>query len=70
MAPRPSETPHILGAPANNSMEPPPLRFAKHPERPRILDRPGRPGVCSCDASFGLAGRLISRPLDGGANAE
>ncbi len=51
------------GAP-NNSIEPPPLRFAKHPEGRGSSTDPGQPsGLQLCDTSLGLAGRLISRPL-------
>ena len=55
--------------PSNNSMEPPPLRFAKHPRWGRGSSTdPGQPGVwLRRDTSLGPAGRLISRPLGGAA---
>ncbi len=57
-----------LGAAPNNSMEPPPLRFAKHPEGRGSSTDPGQPGVWLWrDTSLGLAGRL---PTGCSANLE
>jgi len=49
--------PHSLMAPPNNSMEPPPLRFAKHPEgRGSSTDPPARVAFGAILASPGRAG--------------
>ena len=54
----------------DNSTEPPPLRFAKHPERAEDLRPTRQPGIELARSWLGLEGRLLARPLGGVSRKE